>query len=103
MIQKFRAGSSVLMPLIIATAIGSLPLGAADKIENLDRLPTPDAKPADTTKPIKVFILSGQSNMVGMGSRKSLTDIVKNKKMFPNLVDDQGNWTTRKDVQYLYN
>ncbi len=31
------------------------------------QLPDPDGKPTDTTKPVKVFILMGQSNMVGMG------------------------------------
>lgn len=30
-------------------------------------LPRPDDKPADMTKPVKVFIMMGQSNMVGMG------------------------------------
>jgi len=31
------------------------------------QLPDPDAKAPDTTKPVKVYILAGQSNMVGMG------------------------------------
>lgn len=30
-------------------------------------LPAPDEKPVDKTKPVKVFILSGQSNMLGFG------------------------------------
>ena len=30
-------------------------------------LPDPDGKPGDATKPVKVYILAGQSNMVGMG------------------------------------
>jgi len=30
-------------------------------------LPDPDGKPAHQTKPVKVFVLMGQSNMVGMG------------------------------------
>lgn len=29
-----------------------------------------DGKPADMTKPVQVFILLGQSNMVGMGRIK---------------------------------
>jgi hypothetical protein len=33
-------------------------------------LPPPDAKPAATDKPVKVYILSGQSNMVGFGAVK---------------------------------
>jgi len=31
-------------------------------------LPDPDGKPGDASKPIKVYILAGQSNMVGMGN-----------------------------------
>jgi len=31
------------------------------------QLPAPDGKPGDATKPVKVYILAGQSNMVGMG------------------------------------
>ncbi|MEO1845366.1 MAG: hypothetical protein ABGZ37_13945, partial [Akkermansiaceae bacterium] len=30
-------------------------------------LPDPDGKPGDASKPVKVYILAGQSNMVGMG------------------------------------
>jgi len=32
------------------------------------QLPDPDGKTPDTTKPVKVYILAGQSNMVGMGN-----------------------------------
>lgn len=32
-----------------------------------DQLPDPDTKSVDPSKPVKVFILMGQSNMVGMG------------------------------------
>jgi hypothetical protein len=32
-----------------------------------NQLPGPDDRPTDRTKPVKVFILLGQSNMVGMG------------------------------------
>jgi hypothetical protein len=31
------------------------------------QLPAPGGKPGDATKPVKVYILAGQSNMVGMG------------------------------------
>ena len=31
------------------------------------RLPDPDGKPGDAAKPVKVYILAGQSNMVGFG------------------------------------
>ena len=47
----------------LLTALLALP--AAAQIP--DTLPDPDDKPVDRTKPVKVFILLGQSNMVGMG------------------------------------
>lgn len=68
-------------------------------------LPRPDGKPADLTKPVKVFILMGQSNMVGMGkiagAEDSLENAVKTKKKYAYLVDDAGNWLERKDVRYV--
>src|SRR5512137_411648 len=42
-----------------------LPLLAATPIPL--NLPRPDAQPGNTKKPVKVYILAGQSNMVGMG------------------------------------
>jgi len=44
-----------------------LGLPAAAK-EIPDQLPDPDGKAPDATKPVKVYILAGQSNMVGMGN-----------------------------------
>ena len=65
--------------------------------------PASDGKPADMTKPVKVFILMGQSNMLGKGritgGEGSLENAVKNKKKYPYLVDDVGNWSERKDVR----
>ena len=67
-------------------------------------IPKPDGKPADMTKPVQVFILLGQSNMVGLGKVKgvdgSLEFAVKEKKKYPYLMDDAGNWSERKDVRY---
>lgn len=66
----------------------------------------PDDKPADHTKKVQVFILMGQSNMVGMGDIEpdtkpgTLTTLVKKEKRYLFLVDDAGQWTTRKDVHY---
>lgn len=37
------------------------------------QLPAPDGKPGDATKPVKVYILAGQSNMVGMGNLSGAT------------------------------
>ncbi|HEY3320148.1 MAG TPA: sialate O-acetylesterase [Planctomycetota bacterium] len=63
------------------------------------------AKIADMTKPVQVFILMGQSNMVGMGKiaggEGSLENAVKAKKKYSYLVDDAGNWAERKDVRFV--
>ena len=79
------------------TLLTSSSLRAAD-------LPDPDGKPADMSKPVKVFLIMGQSNAVGLGSVKgdkpgSLETAVKTEKLYPFLVDDAGNWTERKDVR----
>ncbi len=67
-------------------------------------LPKPDDKPADMTKPVKVFLIMGQSNAVGLGSVTgdkpgTLETAVKTEKLYPFLIDDAGNWTERKDVR----
>ena len=36
-----------------------------------------DGKPADMTKPVQVFILLGQSNMVGLGKIAKAESVVK--------------------------
>jgi len=59
--------------------------------------------PSDMNEPVQVFILLGQSNMLGAGKIKgddgSLEYAVKQKKLYPYLVDKEGNWTERKDVR----
>jgi hypothetical protein len=68
-----------------------------------DELPDPDGEEADMSKPVQVYILLGQSNMLGAGKIKggggSLEHAVKEKKLYPYLADDEGNWTERKDVR----
>jgi hypothetical protein len=58
---------------------------------------------ADPAKPVKVFILLGQSNMLGMGKiaggEGSLENAVKNKNKYPYLVDSSGAWAVRNDVR----
>jgi hypothetical protein len=65
----------------------------------------PDGKPADMTKPVQVFILMGQSNMVGLGKiagpEGSLENAVKTKNLYPYLVDETGKWTERQDVRFV--
>ena len=61
---------------------------------------------AEQAKKAKVFILLGQSNMVGMGEisgdkGESLEKAVKTEKLYPYLVDASGNWAERNDVRYV--
>lgn len=80
-------------------------IGSSHAAELPDPLPDPDGKPADMSKPVQVYILLGQSNMVGAGKigpvdkDGSLEHAVKEKGKYPYLVDDAGNWTERKDVR----
>lgn len=93
--------------LLTALAMGGVSVGAPekDKTDNKRDLPRPDGKPADMTRPVQVFILLGQSNMVGLGKVKggqiSLEHVVKEKKKYQYLVDDAGKWAVRKDVRYV--
>src|SRR5450755_4555409 len=70
---------------------------------------------ADQPKPVKVFILAGQSNMQGQGFVKadpkrnegkgSLEFLVKDAASaarFKHLVDKDGKWIVRKDVWVWY-
>jgi len=52
---------------LAAVAMVVLVLPAAAK-ELPPQLPDPDTVPVDTSKPVQVYILAGQSNMVGMGN-----------------------------------
>ncbi len=90
------------LSVAIATCFVLSIAAAADAAETL---PDPDGKPADMSKPVQVYILLGQSNMLGAGKvspadkEGSLEHAVKEKGMYPYLIDDAGNWTERKDVR----
>jgi len=67
-------------------------------------LPDPDGQPADMQQPVQVFILLGQSNMLGFGKVKGDKDgtleyATSKKKLYPYLVDADGQWTQRMDVR----
>ncbi len=95
--------SIVSFALWLGMAIGLA--GQALAAQKAEELPRPDDKPGATGKPVKVFILMGQSNMVGMGdigpdtSKGTLTYLTKIEKKYPFLVNGD-TWTERKDVYY---
>jgi hypothetical protein len=63
-------------------------------------LPAPDGEEADMSQPVQVYILLGQSNMLGAGKPSTLQGIAAEK--YPYLVDDSGAWTVRKDVRNVF-
>ena len=89
--------SQKLTDFIVANALGT----------TQTQLPDPDDKPADMSKPVQVFLLLGQSNMLGFGKvnpakgngEGSLLHAVKEKGRYPYLIDEAGEWTERKDVR----
>ena len=67
-------------------------------------LPDPDGKPADMTKPVKIFIVMGQSNTLEMGKVTGDADgclekAVKGENLYGFLTDAEGKWTVRQDVR----
>ena len=98
--MTFRRKRSFLLLAAAGIAMLALPVVAAE-------LPDPDGKPADMTKKVKVFIIMGQSNTLEMGrvqgdKEGSLEYAVKTENLYPFMVDDAGNWTTRKDVRNVH-
>ena len=91
-----RAALLVLLPTSVVVA------------QPHDQLPDPDGKPADQSKPVKVFVLLGQSNMLGFGKidpedkNGTLSWLAKTQNKYPHLTDDVGNWTERKDVRNVH-
>jgi len=81
---------TLLPALLLALGLAAPRLAAADQA-------------ADLSKPVQVFILLGQSNMVGLGKVTgpdgSLEFAVKDKQKYRHLVDAAGNWTERTDVR----
>ncbi len=64
-----------------------------------------DGSEPDMSQPVQVFILLGQSNMLGFGTiggvdnERSLEHAVRRLSLYPYLVDEDGNWITRQDVR----
>ncbi|MEN9360790.1 MAG: hypothetical protein RL095_2325 [Verrucomicrobiota bacterium] len=92
--DRFTRRAFVLSSLA-GLAFSSLPAAAAEQAGGA----------ADMSRPVQVFILLGQSNMVGLGKvtggEGSLESAVKEGKKYPYLVDASGNWVERKDVRYV--
>lgn len=71
--------------------------------------PVLPARAADaSSKPVKVFVMLGQSNMLGEGhvgpvtSSKSLEYAVKKDGLYQWLVDKSGNWVVNKNARFVH-
>jgi autotransporter-associated beta strand protein len=87
------------------TASFTNPFVAASKPNIPYPLPDPDGSTGVTNKPVKVYIMSGQSNMVGFGTvsgsdSSALTTMTRTENKFPNLINSAGNFIARQDVRY---
>jgi len=84
------------LAVAVALVLCSSPLFAADATSN---------PKVDRNKPVQVFILLGQSNMLGFGKvgeaeePGSLTHAIKGLNKYNYLVNDKGEWIQRKDVR----
>ena len=89
-----------ILAVVFSALVG---MGTFSIAQDSTSLPDPDGKPADMSKPVQVYILLGQSNMLGFGKISggdgSLEHAIKEKGLYPYLMDDAGNWTERKDVR----
>jgi len=71
-------------------------------------LPDPDGTPASLDRPVKVYVMMGQSNMLGFGAVEprgtpgTLATVCHDAGLFPWLLDDAGRWTVRHDVRYAF-
>jgi hypothetical protein len=94
--------------LMVALVLGMANGSASATLDTGAKQPSPgtDGKAPDMTKTVKVFILLGQSNMLGMGKiakgpEGSLEAAVKEKKKYPYLVDEAGDWAVWPGVRYV--
>lgn len=94
--------SRIVLAVVIALSFSAL---ATEAQETSIAIAKHDGKPADMTRPVQVFILLGQSNMVGLGKVKggenSLEYAVQKKKNYPYLIDEKGGWVQRQDVRFV--
>lgn len=107
--MSHQPSPSVVCLLAVVSALtvfASAPRASAGEIPDI--LPTHDGKQADPTRPVKVYVMLGQSNMLGFGRvepkdlRGTLEYLVHTKGLYPHLMDHSGKWIARRDVRYVH-
>jgi len=92
-------GVVLLLTLVVAPSL----LGTIQE-------PTPEiaTRSTDQPGPVQVYILPGQSNMLGFGkvgpaeTQGTLEYMIKEKGKYPDLVDQAGSWIVRDYVRYVH-
>ncbi len=94
--------SCVVVLFFVLSHWTPIPTNAQDSVSTV---PKYDGQSAVMSKPVQVFLLLGQSNMVGLGKVSggeiSLEHAVKEKKKYAYLIDESNNWVQRKDVRFV--
>jgi len=83
--HQFKIVFSIVVALVTTPLV--LPATAA---EIPSQQPDPDGKPGDATKPVKVYILAGQSNMVGMGELSGARNLYTGVYLTPDPAAPKG-------------
>lgn len=100
--KRFINGMVIVKVLLMVCVAAVFSVNAQEASSVIERS---DGKGADMTKPVQVFILLGQSNMVGLGKVKgsevSLEHAVNEKKKYSYLLDESNQWGERKDARYV--
>ncbi len=104
MMNVFRRFVFTCQPIVLTMSLlVASSLSAAFQEQSAD----PEGDTAGKSEPVQVFILLGQSNMVGAGKvgpadkDGSLEHAVKEEGKYPYLVDASGNWAEREDVRHV--
>lgn len=83
-------------------------LQAADEAAAEQRVASGAEAAVPVKGPVKVYILFGQSNMLGFGKVSpeatpgTLEHAVNVEKKYPNMVNEDGSWVVRHDVRYVH-
>ena len=91
---------SITLSLLAASSMMAI-LQSASAADIPAQLPDPDGRPGDATKPVKVYILAGQSNMVGMGEIGGAKNLYSGVFLTPDPAAPKGPTEIYKLGKYL--
>lgn len=104
----FSSWSRAMPSLTIALVSFLISFNVAKAVEIPKSLPQTDGKLAEHSKPIKVYVMLGQSNMLGFGrvgpkeTKGTLEFMVHEQGKYSHLLDNAKGWAIRRDVRYVH-